>query len=94
MNNIIRIINSIEESGLLTKAIRKIIKNQAKEQKDGFSSMLITALDASSLEILLTSKSTIRADQDFNPASSFNKFWKTKVLSRRPKFNSVYSRKN
>ena len=46
MNNIIRIINSIEESGLLTKAIRKIIKNQAKEQRDGFSSMLITALDA------------------------------------------------
>ena len=69
MNNIIRIINSIEESGLLTKAVRKIIKNQAKEQRGSFPSMLITILGASSLQNLLTSKGTIRADQDFNAAS-------------------------
>ena len=83
MNDIIRIINSIEESGLLTKAVTKIIKNQAKEQRDGFPSMLITVLGASSLQNLLTSKGTIRADQAFNAASSFNKFSNTKVLSTR-----------
>ena len=36
MNNIIRIINSIEESGLLTKAVRKIIKNQANNKETVF----------------------------------------------------------
>ena len=69
MNNVIRIINSIEESGLLTIAVRNIIKNQAKEETDGFPSMLITVLGASSFQNLLTSKGTIKADQDFNAAS-------------------------
>ena len=69
MNNVIRIINSIEESGLLTIAVRNIIKNQAKEETDGFPSMLITVLGAISFQNLLTSKGTIKADQDFNSAS-------------------------
>ena len=30
----------------------------------------------------------------FNPASSFNKFLNTKILSNEPRFNGVYSRDN
>ena len=39
MDNIIRIITSLEESSLLMKGLNKTIKNEAKEQKDGFIGM-------------------------------------------------------
>ena len=57
-----KIIKSLEESGLLIKGIRETIKNQAKEQKDGFLSMLDT-LGATLLRNLLTGKGIIRAGE-------------------------------
>ena len=33
MNNIMKIVNSLEESGLLVKGVSKTIKNEAKEKK-------------------------------------------------------------
>ena len=41
MNDIMKIVKSLEESGLLIKDIRETIKNEAKEQKGGFLSMLL-----------------------------------------------------
>ena len=46
MNDIMKIIKSFEESGLLTKGISKTIKNKAKEQKRGFLGMLLGFLGA------------------------------------------------
>ena len=63
INDIIKIIKSLEESGLLIKTVNKTIKNEAKEQKGGFLSMLLGTLGASLLESLLTSKDTIRAGE-------------------------------
>ena len=63
MNDIMKIIKSLEESGLLIKGISEAIKNEAKEQKDGFLSMLLGTLGATFLENLLTFKSTIRAGE-------------------------------
>ena len=37
MNDIMKIIKSLEESGLSIKGISKTIKNEAKEQKEDFS---------------------------------------------------------
>ena len=37
MNDIMKIIKSLEESGLLIKSVSKTIKNKAKEQKKDFS---------------------------------------------------------
>ena len=37
MEDIMRIVKSIEESGLLIKGISETIKNEAKEQKEGIS---------------------------------------------------------
>ena len=37
INDIMKIIKSFEESGLLIKGINKTIKNEAKEQKADFS---------------------------------------------------------
>ena len=48
MNDIMKIIESLEESGLLIKDISKTIKNEAKEQEDFFG-MVLTTLSASLL---------------------------------------------
>ena len=65
MNDIMKIVMLPEESGLLLiKGVRKTIKNEPKDQKGGFLSMLLCTLGASLLGNLLTGKSTIRAGED------------------------------
>ena len=63
MNDVMKIFESHEESGVLIKGISKTIKNETKEQKGGFLSMLLGILGASLLGNLLTGQSTIRADE-------------------------------
>ena len=46
MKYIIRIVKSLEDSGLLLRAVSKAIQNEAKEQKGRFLSMLLGTLDA------------------------------------------------
>ena len=41
MEDMIKIVKSREESGLLVKGISETIKNETKEQKEGFLSMLL-----------------------------------------------------
>ena len=52
MEDITKIVKSLEESGLLLKGANEAIKNEAKEQKDGFLGMLLDPLNASLLEIM------------------------------------------
>ena len=47
MKSIMKIVISLEESGLLIKGVRETNKNDAKEQKDGFAGMLLEILAAS-----------------------------------------------
>ena len=63
MNDIMKIVKFLEESGLLIKGVREEIKNEAKEQKGGFLGMLVGTLGSSLLGNLLTGKSTIRAGE-------------------------------
>ena len=44
MNDIMKIVKSLEESGLLIKYISQTIKNEAKKQKGGFLGMLFGTL--------------------------------------------------
>ena len=57
--NILKIIKSLEESGLLIKGVSETIKNEAKEQKGGFLSMFLGTLVASLLRHLVTGKGAI-----------------------------------
>ena len=61
MNDIMKIVKSLEESGLLIKILSQTIKNELKEQKVGLLSMLLGTLGSSLLGNLLTGKGTIRA---------------------------------
>ena len=82
----------------MRKGINEIIKDEAKEQKRGFLVILLSTLSASLLRNMLAGKGVIKAGeeaivtsqplgkiwdgQDFQSASSFNKFWNLKVFMK------------
>ena len=63
MENIIKIVKLLEDSGLLLKGVTEIVENEVKEQKGGFLSMLLGTLGASLLENLLTRNRAIATSQ-------------------------------
>ena len=72
INDIMKIVKSLQKSGLLIKGISEKFENEAKEQKGGLLEMLLETLGASLLRNLLTGKGaittgegTIRADENF-----------------------------
>ena len=60
-NDIIRIIKSLEDSGLLIKGVTEAVLNEVKEKKGGFLSTLLGTLGASLLGDLLIGKGIYRA---------------------------------
>ena len=56
MEDLIKIVKSLEDSGLLLKRVTESVQNEVKEQKLGFLSMLLGTLGASLLGNLLTGK--------------------------------------
>ena len=84
MNDIIKIIKALENSGILLKGVSKAIKNETKEQKGGFLSMLLRTLGASLLGNLLTGgKGIMRAGDGKVRAGTGSK--------KTPKFTVTFS---
>ena len=110
MNDIMKIIKALENSGILLKGVSKAIKNETKEQKGGFLSMLLGTLRANLLGNLLTGgKGIMRAGDGIVRAGSGSKKENLNSLlpfhhltnieiseyyANEPRFNSVYSRNN
>ena len=67
MNDILKIVKSLEDSGVLLKGVSETIQHEAKEQRGGFLSMLLGTLGASLLgDVLskaLSGKGVIRAGE-------------------------------
>ena len=63
MEDIMKIVKSLEESGLLIKGISETIKNEAKQQKGSFLPILLGALAVSILGSALTERGVIRAGE-------------------------------
>ena len=61
IGDIIEIVKSLENSGLLLKGITETVQNEVKEQKGGFISMLLGTLEASLLGNLFTGNGIYRA---------------------------------
>ena len=65
MDDILKIVKSLEDCGVLLKGVSETIQNKAKEQRGGFLGTLLGTLEASLLGDLLTKnlsgKGTIRA---------------------------------
>ena len=60
MEEIMKIIKSLEHSGLLLKRVSETIRNEAKEQKGRFLSMLLGTLNVSLLGNIVAGKGIIR----------------------------------
>ena len=63
MNDLIEIVKSLEDSGLLLKGVSETIQNEAKELKGGFLSMLLGTLGANLLGNILAGKEINRAEE-------------------------------
>ena len=61
MNDIMKVVKALENSHILLKGVTKAIKNETKEQKGGFLSMLLGTFGASLRGKLLAGKGIIRA---------------------------------
>ena len=61
MNDIMKIVKSLEDTCISIKGVRKTIKNKAKEQKCGFLVMLLGTLGARLLGNLLPGKGSKRS---------------------------------
>ena len=66
MHDLIKIVKSLEDSGLLLKGITKSVQNEIKKQKGGFLSMFLGTLGASLLGNLLTGKGAFHAGKGVN----------------------------
>ena len=58
-----KVVKSLEDSGLLIKSVSETIKNEAKEQKRGFFGILLSNVGPSLLRNLITGKVKIRAGE-------------------------------
>ena len=61
IEDLIKIVKSLEDSGLTFKGVTELVQNEVNEQKGGFLSMLLGTLGASLLGNLLTGKGIYRA---------------------------------
>ena len=66
MNDIIKIVQALEDSDILLKEVTETVKNETKEQKGRFLSMLLGTLGASLLGNLLTGRGVGRAGSGNN----------------------------
>ena len=88
IDDIMNIVKSLKEFGLSIKGASETTKNEAKEQKGGFLSMLLGTLGASLLENLVTGK---REDSFLMLPHSLTNFEIQRYFQSKPKFNDDYS---
>ena len=72
IEDLIKIVKSLEVSGLLLKGVTESVQNEVKEQKGGFLSMLLGTLGASLLGNFLTGKGICRAGEGIVRAGEEN----------------------
>ena len=63
MQGLSKIVKSLEDSGFLSDGITETVKNEVKEQKGGFLSMLLGTLGGSLLGNMLAGRGVIRAGE-------------------------------
>ena len=89
LKDIMKIIEALENSGILLKGVSKLIQNETKEQRGGFLSMLLGTLGASLLGNLLSGgKGIMRAADGIVRAGEGSGSKKT------PKFTVTFSSAN
>ena len=78
MKDIVKIVKSLDDFGLLLKRVSEITQNEVKEQKGGFLSMLLDTLGASLLGNMLADKVMNRAGERIIRAGY--RYWRYKNI--------------
>ena len=91
MKDILEIVRSLEESGLLFKGVSETIKNEAKKQKGAFFSILLGALGTNLLGKVLAGKGVIRAGEGTAPVGYESKRSSIKRSLSKKKFDPTTS---
>ena len=73
MEDLIKIVKSLEDSGLLLNGVTESVKNEIKQQKSGFLSMLLGTLGGSLLGNLVAGKGVDRAGDGIVKTAKENK---------------------
>ena len=73
MEDLIKIVKSLKDSGLFLEGVTETVQNEIKEQKGGFLSMLLGTLGTSLLGNLLTGRGISRAGEGIVKAGYENK---------------------
>ena len=103
MNEIRKNVQALGDSNISLKGVTKTIKNETKEQKGEFLSILLGTSGASLLDDLLTKtssgKGTVRAAEGILkkaliPQYPLTNFERKNYYENEPRFNGVYSRDN
>ena len=95
IEDLIKIVKSLEDSGLLLKGVIESAQNEVTEQKGRFLSMLLGTLGASLLGNLLAGKGINRAGEGtVTPPHPLSNFEIQKYYQNEPRFNGAYSRDN
>ena len=61
MNDIMKIVKTLEDSNILLKGVTKTIKSETKERKQGFLEIVLGTLGTSQLLNMLAGKGIVRA---------------------------------
>ena len=110
MNGILKIVKSLEDSGILLKGVSETIKDEVKGQKGGFLSILLGTLGSSLLGNMLAGKGVIKAGEvtiragyeskrsllkkNLIPPHPSSNFEIQAYYENEPRFNGVYDRDN
>ena len=108
MSDIMKIVQALEDSNIFLKGVTKTIKNETKEQKGGFLSMLLGTLGASLLGNVLSGKGAVRVAEGIVraghgssiktkaliPPHPLKNFERKEYYENELRFNGVYSRDN
>ena len=81
MEDIIKIVRPLEDSGLLLKGVGGTVQNEAREQKGGFLSMLFGTFWASLLGNILAGRGMNRAGEEIARAGYVSRFLKAASLN-------------
>ena len=72
IDDIRKIVKSIDDAGLLSKGVSETVENEIREQKGGFLGTLAASLGSSSSGNILVGKEVIRAGEEvIRPGESF-----------------------
>ena len=88
IEHVIKIIKSLEDSGVLIKGVSETMQNEAKEQKSGILGMLLSTVDASLLGKMFIEKGVNRAGYDDKGGRIITIGYRSEVSSKNKEFET------